>query len=174
MDAHTSRITMLLKVTITLEGPAGELAARLRAVAAALEDPDIDNNVIEVPAPLAAPAVAQDAPEPTPEPEQAPPRNGQQTPAQKAALAAYRASLPPRAPKPEPAPRQSVVATIHAPARVDPAPTKEKPGRVLWDQIKDSDQLDRFVAMGKARGWPPLIVNWSAGMVREARAACPA
>jgi hypothetical protein len=135
---------MLLKVTITLEGPAGELAARLRSVAAALEDPaplaapehaPNSNNVrvaaLEDPwVPLAAPAAPPDAPEPTPEPEQAPPRQNGQTPEQAAALEAYRASLPKRTPPAPPAPRPAVVAEIHAPARVEAMPAaRERPRR---------------------------------------------
>jgi hypothetical protein len=147
----------MLKICITIEGPAGELAARLRAVARALEDP----------APLQAPAAPLDAPEPTPEPEPAPARQNGQTAAQRAALAAYRASLPPKQPKPEPAPRPAVVATIHAPARVDGNPARE-----LWEEVKDdAERLRWFEAYGKEHGFPALMIRWSGGMTTQARAA---
>jgi hypothetical protein len=149
---------MLIKMNVTIEATPSRLQAVLAAIDAA----------------LAAPEPAQVEPAAQVEPIPAPPRQNSPTAAQRAALEAYRASLPKRTPPAPAAPRPAVTATIHPPARVDAPPTKEKPGRLLWDDIKDSDKLDRFVALGKARGWPPLIVNWSAGMVREARAACSA
>jgi hypothetical protein len=51
------------------------------------------------------------------------------------------------------------------------AAPRERTGRELWEEVKDAGpKLDWFVALGKRRGWPPLLVNWSPLMVREARA----
>jgi hypothetical protein len=171
----------MLRFSITLEGPAGELAARLRSVAAALEDPaplaapehaPNSNNVrvaaLEDPwVPLAAPAAPPDAPEPTPEPEQAPARQNGQTAAQRAALEAYRASLPKKTPPAPPAPRPAVVAEIHPPATAD-----RKPARELWEEVKDdAERLRWFEAYGKEHGFPALMIRWSGGMTTQARAA---
>jgi hypothetical protein len=157
----------MLRFCITIEGDVTELGrlSRLVGIARAVE------------AALQAPVAALAASELELEPEPAPPRQNGQTEAQKAALEAYRASLPPKQPKPEPPPRRSVRLDVPlpAPAIVDAPPTKEKPGRELWDQIKDdAPALAWHVELAKKRGWPPLILRWSAGMVREARAAADA
>jgi hypothetical protein len=120
-----------------------------------------------VEASLEAPAVAQVEPPAPVEPEPAPPRQNGQTPEQAAALAAYRASLPPRAPKPEPVARQSVTAVVHAPATAD-----RKPARELWEEVKDdAERLRWFEAYGKEHGFPALMIRWSGGMTTQARAA---
>jgi hypothetical protein len=192
----------MLRISITIEGPAGELAARLRSVAAALEDPApleiplacYGATAPEAPAALVAPAAPV-------EPSPAPPRQNGPTAAQRAALEAYRASLPKKTPPAPPAPRPAVELQVPAPAKVTTAALNEKPrrkptppvvaqvatpeplheaipaprersGSELWAEVKDAGpKLDWFVALGKARGWPALIKNWSPLQVREARAA---
>jgi hypothetical protein len=209
----------MLRISITIEGPALEMAARLRAVAAALEDeprirnhitddspaPTINRNIVtdngpSMPEGLNRNHIADDHPAQV-EPSPAPPRQNGPTAAQRAALEAYRASLPKKTPPAPPAPRPAVELQVPAPAKVTTAALNEKPrrkptppvvaqvatpeplheaipaprersGSELWAEVKDAGpKLDWFVALGKARGWPALIKNWSPLQVREARAA---
>ena len=185
----------MLKISITIEGSASELAARLKAVAAALEDEPaqtpstvdrVSDRVSRAPEPAQDEPPAPEVSEPT-----LPRRNGQ-TAEQAAAHAAYLASLPPRPVKPEPAPRASVrievplpkSETFHealheadapAPSPVNGVEVAGWTGRQLFDQVKDDpERLRWYEAFGRERGFPRLMLHWSPGMVTQARAASPA